>query len=118
MRLAEIQRRSVAAEQDRQFVVENLNDLLAGRDAAEHCLTERFLFDAGYEFFGDFKIDIGLEQREPDLAQRGIDILLADFSVTAEILENLLQPTAELRKHFDGETRSVASASIRTARRP
>ena len=99
MRLAEIKRRGVAAEQDRQFIVENLNDLLARRNASEHRFAKRFFFDSGDEFFGDVKIDIGFEQRETDLAQRSINIFLADLSVTAEILENLLQPIAQLRKH-------------------
>ena len=99
MRLAEIKRRGVAAEQDRQFSVENLNDLLARRNASEHRFAKRFFFDSGDEFFGDVKIDIGFEQRETNLAQRGIDVLLVDFSVTAEILKDLLQLVAQLRKH-------------------
>src|SRR5437660_5943389 len=101
MRLAEIKSGScrIAAEQDRQFIVENLNDLLARRNASEHRFAKRFFFDSGNEFFGDVKIDIGFEQRETDLAQRRIDVLLADFSVTAETLKDLLQLVAQLRKH-------------------
>src|ERR1700736_6578876 len=99
MRLAEIERRGVTAEQDRQFIVENLNDLLTGGNAAEHAFAKRLLFDLGNEFFRDRKINIGLEQREPDLSQRRVDVLFADFSVAAKILEDLLQLIAKLRKH-------------------
>src|SRR5262249_24064211 len=57
MRPVEIQRRGVAAEQDRQFVIENLNDLLTGGDAAEDGLAQRLVFDARDEFFRDLKVD-------------------------------------------------------------
>ena len=100
MRLAEIKRRGVAAEQDRQFIVENLNDLLAWRDAAQNGFAERFVFDARDESLRDFKIDIGFEQREADLSQRGVDIRFADFSVATEIFEDLLQLVTELRKQI------------------
>src|SRR4029077_5745389 len=99
MRLAEIQRRGIATEQDRQFIVENLNDLLAGRDAAQNGFAKRFLFDLSDKFLGNLKIDISLEQREPDLAQRGLDVLLADLPMAAEIFEDLLQLVAKVREH-------------------
>src|SRR2546421_10055058 len=99
MRFANIERSGIATEQDRQFVIENLNDLLTGGDAAQDRFAQRLVFHARDEIFRDLKIDIRFEQREPDLAQRGIDVLLADFSATAEILENLLQLIAQLRKH-------------------
>ena len=51
------------------------------------------------EFLSDLKIDIGFEQGEPNLAQRGVNVFFADFSVTAKILKDLLQFVAQLRKH-------------------
>src|SRR5437899_7484497 len=44
-RFAELKRRGIAAEQDRQFIVKNLNDLLTGRDAAQNALAHPFFFD-------------------------------------------------------------------------
>src|SRR5256885_13466364 len=113
MRFAEIQRGCVAAEQDRQFVVENFNDLLTGRDAAENGFAEGFLFDAGDEFFRDFKIDVGLEQSEPNLTQRGVDVRLADLPMPAEIFEDLLQFLAELGKqnYFFGVATGAAAGA-------
>ena len=105
-RFAELKRRRIAAEQDRQFIVKNLNDLLTGRDAAQHGFAQRFFFDACDEVLRDLKIDVGFEQRQPHLAQRGVDVLLADFSVTAEVLKDLLQFVAQLRKHSLPTTRA------------
>ena len=79
--------------------MKNLNDLLAGRDAAQHFLAQRFFFDARDETLRDLKIDIRLEQREAHLPQRIVDVRLADRAVTAQILEDVLKLIAELRKH-------------------
>src|SRR5205823_6546689 len=86
-------------KQDRQFIIKNFHDLLARSDAAQHGFAERLFFYAPDEIFGDLKIDIGFEQRKSDLPKRSVDVLFADFSVTAEIFENLLQFIAKLRKH-------------------
>src|SRR5262245_29745041 len=117
MRLPEIEGRGIAAEQGRQFVVKNLNDLLTGRDAAQNGFAERFDSDARDEFFRDLEIDIGLEEREPDLPQRGIDVCFADFPVTAEVLKDLLQFIAELRKYGNDRAKSSALFLRRRARR-
>src|SRR5436853_393651 len=113
-RFAELKRRRIASEQDRQFIVKNLNDLLTGRDAAQNGFAQRFFFDACDEILRDLKIKISCEQREANLAQRSIDVLLPDFSVTAEILKDLLQSVAQLRKHSLPTTR-VKGAVISSA---
>src|SRR5262249_11319061 len=108
-------------EQDRQFVIKNLNDLLAGRNAAQDRFTERVLFNTRDEIFGDLEIDVSIEQREANLPQRGVDVGLADFSVAAKILENLLQLIAQLRKQIissvSPSVRSRPARSILRSRR-
>ena len=79
--------------------MKNLNDLLAGRDAAQHFLAQRFFFDARDEILGDLKINIRFQQREPHLPHRIIDVRLADRAMPAQILEDVLKLIAELRKH-------------------
>ena len=113
MRLPEIEGRGIAAEQGRQFVVKNVNDLLTGRDAAQNGFVERFVSDARDEFFRHVKIDVGFKQREPNLPQRGVDVRLTDFAVAAEIFEDLLQLLAELRKqnYFFGVTAGAAAGA-------
>src|SRR4029077_20968944 len=109
-RLLKIERRRIAAEQDRQFVMENFDDLLTGRNAAQYFFAKCFRFDAPDKFFRDLKIDISFEQCEANLSQRSVDIFFADFSVTAEILEDPLQLVTQLRKHFSDWRASAPSA--------
>jgi hypothetical protein len=42
--------------------------------------------DGRYKIFGDFIVDVGFQQREPDLSQRGVDVLLCQHAFTSEIL--------------------------------
>jgi hypothetical protein len=79
--------------------VENFYDLLTGRNAAKHTFAKRVLLYAGNEFSGDLKINIRFEQRHPNLAQRSVDVRLADNAVSTEVFENLLKFVAKLRKH-------------------
>src|SRR5258708_4002666 len=79
--------------------MEDLNDLLSGGNAAQHLFAERFLSYARDEFLRDLKVNVGFEQREPDLSQRVVDVLLGDRAMTAQVLENILQLIAELGKH-------------------
>ena len=95
-RLVEIQRLGVAAEQRGQLVVEDFDDLLAGRDAAEDFLAERLFLDPRDEILRDLEIDVRLEQRQPHLAHGVVDVRLADRPVAAEVLEDVLQLVGEL----------------------
>src|SRR5262252_2596541 len=79
--------------------MENLNDLLAGCDAAKNSFSKRLLFNAGDEFFGDLKIDIGFEQSQSHLSQRGVDVRFADRAVSTQVSEDILKFVGELRKH-------------------
>src|SRR3989442_1291560 len=88
--LTEIKRHAVAAEERSQLIVENLNDLLTRGDAAQNVFAERFCLDTRDEIFRDLKIDVGLEQSEPDLAQRAVDVGFADLPMAAQVLENIL----------------------------
>ncbi len=54
-RLFEIQRLVTATEQGGQLIVENLDDLLAGRHRTQHFLAQRLVLDPGDEVFGDLK---------------------------------------------------------------
>ena len=96
---AERQRLGVAAEQRRQLVVENFDDLLTGRDAAQHFLAERLLLDPRDEVFRHAEMHVRLEQGEAHFAQRVVDVRLADAPVPAESLEDVLQLVGESEKH-------------------
>ncbi len=94
--LVEIERAGVAAEERGQLVMENLHDLLAGRDTAQDFFAQRLVFHLGDELFRHLVIDVGLEEREAHLAHGVGDVHLRDRAVAAEILEDVLQFIAEL----------------------
>jgi hypothetical protein len=66
-----------------------LQDLLAHR-AGPHALDE---------LLGDAEVDVRFEQCEADLAQRGIDLGLAEDTLPAEGPEYPLEPFAERLEH-------------------
>jgi hypothetical protein len=45
------------------------------------------------------KIDVGFEQSQAYLAQRGIDVRFADRTVPTQLFEDVLEFVRELRKH-------------------
>ena len=73
--------RLALAHQLRQLVVDDLHDLLAGRQALEDLLAERLLAHARDEVADDGEVDVGLEQREPDLAHRARDRLFVELAL-------------------------------------
>src|SRR6266542_3828152 len=94
-----MKRLGIASEQCSQFVVENLYDLLSGCNTANNWFTQRFFLNTRNEFPGDLKIDIRFEQRQAHLAQRCVDIRLADYAMPSELFENFLKLVAKLWKH-------------------
>ncbi len=81
-----------AAHQRGQLLVDDLDHLLAGIEAAEHVGAEAALLDRGRELLDDLEVDVGLEQREADLAHRGIDVGLGQLSARADVGERRLEP--------------------------
>ena len=53
-----------------------------------------FLLDVLDEVADDLDVDVGLEQREADLAQRLFDIALGDPALALEFLENAFEAVA------------------------
>ena len=90
------------AHQLRQLVVDDLHDLLAGRQALEDLLAERPLTDGGDEVAHHREVDVRLEQREPDLAHRTRDRLLVELALLAQVAEGALQLVREAVEHSRG----------------
>ena len=91
--------RARRAEQLGQLLVDDLDDLLAGRQAREHLLADGALAHRGDERLDDAEVDVGLEQGEPDLAHRAIDVVLAQRSARAEVAERGLQFVGKRLEH-------------------
>ena len=88
------------AEERHHLVADDLDDLLRGRQAAQHVLPHRPVADAVDEGLDDLEVDVRLEQREPNLAQRGLDQVFGETALPAKRLENVLQACAEGVKHW------------------
>ena len=84
--------RVAGAHQRGQLLVDDLHDLLARRQALEHVRAERALAHAADEVLDDLEVDVGLEQREPDLAHGARDRLVVEPSALAEVAESALKP--------------------------
>ena len=83
--------RAARPHQRRQLVVDDLHDLLTGRDALQDVLAERALAHLRDEVLDHLEVDVGLEQGEPDLAHRAGDRLLVELAATSEIAEGALE---------------------------
>ncbi len=81
----EAQARRGAAHQLGQLLADDLDDLLSGVQAADHVGAHAALLQLGRELAHDLEVDVGLEQREADLAHRRIDVLLGQRAAVADI---------------------------------
>ena len=115
-RLVELERFGVATEQRRQLVVEDFDDLLSRRDAAQHLLPERLLAHARDERLGHLEVHVRLQQREAHLTHRVGDVGLADRAVAPQVLEDALELVAELGKHTRKSQKAWAMRRARTWR--
>ena len=70
-----------------------------GRQALQDRLVHRLVADAIDERLDDLEVDVGFEQRQPDLAQRGLDVLGREPDLAAQRLEDVLDARAERLEH-------------------
>src|SRR5690348_18423 len=82
-----------------QFIGDELYQVLLGSERAQHLLSHRLALDVVNEIANDLDVYVCFEQREPDLAQRLIDVGFGDASVPAKPFENAFQAIAEGVKH-------------------
>ena len=85
------QARRGAAHQAGELLVDDLDDLLAGVELLGDVGAERALLDRRRELLDDLEVDVRLEQREPDLAQRGVDVVLGQRAALADTRQRALQ---------------------------
>src|SRR5207302_4465942 len=78
-------------------------------------LPERLFADRGDKVPDDGKRHIGLEQRDPDLAQRGPDIGLGQRAMAAQPVEYVAEAITEAVEH-PGPQPSLAAAKNASAR--
>ena len=88
----------VAEERD-HLVADDLDDLLRRRQAAENILPHRAVANPVDERLDDLEIDVRLEQRQPDLAQRRLDVLGGEPRLATKGLEDVLEACTERVEH-------------------
>ena len=67
------------------------------------------------EVLDDLEVDVGLEQREADLAHRGVDVGLGHAAATGQPGEGLAEAVAEAVEHAETATLGCRSGSGRAA---
>ena len=82
------------AEQFREFVGNDFDDLLARLDAGDDFRTERLGLDALDEIARDLEIHVGFQQRHAHFAQGVADVALGNFSEAAQIAKGVLELAA------------------------
>ena len=66
-------------------------------------LVHRLIADAVDERLDDLEVDVRLEQRQPDLAQRRFDVFGRQPDLAPERLEDVLDAGAERIEHGSGD---------------
>jgi hypothetical protein len=107
--LGEGEPRVGAAHRRGQLLVDDLHHLVTRRQALRHLLADRTLLHAGDEVLDHLQVDVGLEQRETDLAHGLRDRFLVKPSASAKVAEGVLKLVGKRVEH--GRTVYVRLAS-------
>ena len=107
-----------AAAPPMSFVSSSLTILTTcwpGLSCADDLLAERALLELLGELADDLEVDVGLEQREADLAHRRVDVVLGQRPALADVGEGLLELLGEGVKHVEAPCRRMSVTPSRTA---
>ena len=114
--LGELQPTGLAAEQLDELLVDDLDDLLRGVQRARDLRPDGTLTDAIGEHAHCRQGHVGLEQGDPDLPDRVVDVGLGQPALAAQALEGRGQPVGEGCEHNDGFYRGVRAPPPRRSR--
>ena len=87
------------AEQLDQFVMDDLDDQLPGRDRCQHLLTDGLGLHALDELARDTEMDVGCEQGGPHLLQGLRHVVLGEPADAAQVAQGLTQTFRERFEH-------------------
>jgi DNA-binding IclR family transcriptional regulator len=109
-------RRLAARERLDQVIVDDLHDHLRRGHRAQHLLADRLLPDLADELLDDRERDVGLEERDADLAQRRLDVALAEGAVTAQAVEDVAESAGQALEHHHSKHDRAGARHSRTGR--
>ena len=78
----------IAADHSRQLTLHDAHENLARVQASDHFLAERLFLDAVREFTHDRQCDVGLQQRQPHLAEHLLRVFFRNAGLTPHGLHN------------------------------
>jgi hypothetical protein len=87
------------AEDRHKLLVDDLHDLLGRVERAADLSAERPLADRRGELADDRQCDVGLEQGETDVADRGVDVGLGQPTLAPQVPEGDGQAVGKAREH-------------------
>ena len=79
-----------AAQKRHEFLVDDLDDLLTGGEAAKNLLAYGPLLNAADKILYNLEVDISFKERKTHLAQSFLYIIFLKDSPAPELLENRL----------------------------
>ena len=79
--------------------MDDLHHLLGGGDRSEDLVPDRLVLHAVDEAANDLEVDVGFQQRHPDLPERLLDVVLREPTPAAQTVEHGLQSRAEGVEH-------------------
>ena len=95
----EFEARGVFAEERDQFVADDLDDLLAGRERGEDFGADGLFANVFDEVADDVEVNVGFEQGDANLAESFGDVFFSERALAAEGLEDALEFVGEVFKH-------------------
>ena len=109
----DLEPRFLGAEHLDERVMDDLDDLLAGGDRAQHLLADRFLRGSVDELADDREGDVGLEQGDSDLAHRRAHVGLGQRAAAAQPVEHTVEAIAQALEHSSLQRRQTKNAGGR-----
>ena len=100
---AELESLATLAEHGRELVVDDLDELLAGRDGAQLRDAHGLFLDALEELAGELKVDVGLEQDAAHLAEAFFDVGFGEDAAAAEARKGRFEFFGQLVEHRLGK---------------
>jgi len=78
------------AQQRQQLVADDLEHLLIGRQLQHDLGAQRLGADVREQLVGYVHVHVAIEQRFADAGERGVQVLVAQLSLAAQIFEDAL----------------------------